>query len=126
MRFEVTAAFVIGLLVPVLETARRGIAHWTVEFTTMFEDYVAGVLLLVGAWATTRARPWGSTFLLLAWAYFAGLMSSSFWWQIEETLRQTVSEPNSMVVLVVKFLLWITCVVSLILSFRSVANSHAA
>lgn len=126
MRFEVTAAFVIGLLVPLLETARRGMVHWTVEFTTMFEDYVAGALLLLGAWATTRARPWGSTFLLLAWAYFAGLMSSSFWWQIEETFRQTVSEPNSMVVLVVKFLLWITCVVSLILSFRRVATRTTA
>ena len=116
------SAFVIGLLLPVMETARRGIGYWTVEFTTMFEDYVAGGLLLLAAWATTRAHPWGSTFLLLAWAYFSGLMSSSFWWQLEETLRHTASEPYSLVVLIVKFLLWITCVVSLVLSFRRVAT----
>ena len=126
MRFEVTAAFVIGLLLPVLETARRGIGHWAIEFTTMFEDYVAGALLLFGAWATSRARPWGSTFLLLAWAYFTGLMSTSFWYQLEETLRQIVSEPNNVVVLVVKFLLWLTCVVSLVLSFRRVSTRAAA
>ncbi len=126
MRFEVTAGFVIGALLPVLETARRGVGHWAVEFTTMFEDYVAGGLLLVGAWATHRARPWGSTLLLLAWAYFSGLMSSSFWWQLEETLRHTASEPNSQLVLIVKFPLWITCVVSLVLSFRGVATRAAA
>lgn len=126
MRFEVIAAFVVGLLLPVMETARRGIGHWAVEFTTMFEDYVSGALLLLGAWATTRSRPWGSTFLLLAWAYFTGLMSSSFWWQLEETFRHAVSEPNSVMVLVVKFLLWFTCIVSLIFSFRTVAARATA
>lgn len=119
MRFEVAAAFVVGILLPLLETARRGISHWAVEFTTMFEDYVAGALLLVGAWAAYRERSWGSVFLVLAWAYFTGLMSSSFWWQLEDTFRQTASEPNHVLVLVVKFLLWSTCVVSLVLSFRS-------
>ena len=46
MRFEVIAAFVIGALLPVLETVRRGIGHWAINFTTMFEDYVGGALLL--------------------------------------------------------------------------------
>lgn len=119
MRFEVIAAFIVGLPLPVLETCRRGIGYWAVDFTTMFEDYVAGALLLIGAWASYRARSWGALFLLLAWAYFTGLMSSSFWYQIEETIRHTSSEPNNFVVVVVKFLLWATCVSSLVLSFRS-------
>ena len=123
MRFEVIAAFIVGALLPVLETVRRGISHWTVEFTTMFEDYVAGALLLIGAWASYRARSWGALFLLLAWAYFTGLMSSSFWYQLEDTIRQTSSEPNNFVVVIVKFLLWATCVTSLVLSFRSAARA---
>ena len=126
MRFEVIAGLIVGALLPVMETARRGIGHWAVEFTTMFEDYLAGALLLLGAWATLRARSWGATFLLLAWAYFTGLMSSSFWWQLEEAIRHTASEPNSFLVLIVKTLLWITCVVSLILSFRRVATRTTA
>jgi hypothetical protein len=109
-------------MLPVLETCRRGISYWSVDFTTMFEDYVAGALLLIGAWAAYRGRSWGSLFLLLAWAYFTGLMSSSFWSQLEETLRQTASEPNSSVVLLVKLLLWSTCVASLVLSFRNATN----
>ena len=123
MRFEVIAAFIVGALLPVLETVRRGINHWTVEFTTMFEDYVAGALLLIGAWAASRARSWGAMFLLLAWAYFTGIMTSSFWYQLEDTIRQTSSEPNNFVVVIVKFLLWATCVASLILSFRTAMRS---
>jgi hypothetical protein len=58
-------------------------------------------------------------FLVLAWAYFSGLMTSSFVDQLEETLRQAASEPNNLLVVVVKFLLWSVCVVSLVLSFRT-------
>jgi hypothetical protein len=126
VRFEIGAAFTIGVLLPVLETCRRGIGHWGVEFTTMFEDYVAGALLLIGGWASYRARPWGGTFLVLAWAYVAGLLGSSFWSQLEETLRQTASEPNNLLVVTVKFLLWGTCVVSLVLSFQAALRARAA
>jgi len=124
MRFEVTAAFVIGVLLPVLETGRRGISHWAINFTTMFEDYLAGALLLVGGWAAYRSKSWGALFLILAWAYFSGLMTSSFVGQLEETLRQTASGPGNMLVLVVKFLLWSVCVVSLVLSFRTAIRSR--
>jgi hypothetical protein len=125
MRFEVIAAFVIGILLPLLETCRRGISYWTIDFTTMFEDYVAGALLLIGGWASYRARSWGSIFLLLAWAYFSGLMSSSFWSQLEETLRQTAFEPDNLMIVVVKSLLWSTCVVSLVLSFRKAIQARS-
>ena len=119
MRFEVSAAFVIGVMLPVLETGRRGISHWTVNFTTMFEDYLAGALLLVGGWATYRSKSWGPVFLVWAWASFSGLMTSSFLGQLEDTLRQNANEPGNGLVLIVKFLLWSVCVVSLVLSFRT-------
>ena len=124
MRFEVVAAFVIGVLLPVMETGRRGISHWTVNFTTMFEDYLAGALLLVGGWAAYRRKSWGAAFLVLAWAYFAGQLTSSFVGQLEETLRRTASEPGNLLVLVVKLVLWIICVTSLALSFRTARRSH--
>ncbi|HEY5839390.1 MAG TPA: hypothetical protein VIT19_10180 [Pyrinomonadaceae bacterium] len=58
-------------------------------------------------------------FLLLAWAYFTGLMSSSFWYQLEDTIKQTSSEPNNFVVVIVKVLLWATCVTALVRSFQN-------
>ena len=123
MRFEIIAAFAIGVLLPVLETARRGISHWAINFTTMFEDYLAGALLLIGGWAAYRSKSWGAVFLVLAWAYFSGLITSSFLGQLEETLRHTASEPGNALVVVVKFLLWSVCVVSLILSFRTATRA---
>lgn len=122
MRFEVITAFAIGLMLPVLETCRRGITEWAVDFTTMFEDYLAGALLLAGAWSTYRGRRWGPLFLVVAWAWFTGMMTNSFVVQVEETVRGTISEPNNVVVVVVKFILWITAAVSLALSFRSLSK----
>ena len=122
--FEVGTAFAMGVLLPALESTRRGLGAWAVDFTTMFEDYVAGVLLLVGAWGAHCKRHWGAPFLLATWAYVTGMMSSSFWYQLEETVRGTVTEPH--VVLVVKSLLWGTCVVSLVCAFREVLRGRRA
>ena len=92
----------------------------------MFEDYVAGALLLTGGWASYRARPWGTLFLVLAWAYVTGMMGGSFWSQLELTFRHIITEPNNLLVVVVKFLLWGSCVVSLVLSFRRASHARAA
>lgn len=117
MRFETISAFVIGILLPALETYRRGIGHWAIDFTTMFEDYVAGALLLIAGWAAYRRRRWGDLLLVVAWAYVTGMMGS-FWYQLEDTIRGNVSEQNNSVVVTVKFLLWSIAVVSLILGVR--------
>lgn len=125
MRFEIIAAFVIGALLPILETVRRGIGHWAINFTTMFEDYLGGALLLIGGWAAYRAKRWGAAFLVLAWASITGLMTSSLSAQIEQTLRHAVTEPNNLVVVVVKFLLWVVSVASLVLSFRAATQTRS-
>ena len=126
MRFEVGAAVVGGVLLPLLETVRRGIAHWAVEVTTMAEDYVTGALLLAAGLASTRSRPYAPVLLVTAWAYAAGLMGTSFWGHLEETLRGAEMEPNNAVVLAVKTLLWGTCIVALILSFRAAIGLRAS
>jgi uncharacterized membrane protein YdcZ (DUF606 family) len=105
MRFEGKAAAVVGILLPLLETYRRGFGHWRVEFTTMFEDYLAGALLLTAAWAAYQRRPSHHALLLVAWTWFAGMMTVSFVDQVEVTLRGVDLEPQNTDVLVVKFLL---------------------
>jgi hypothetical protein len=116
MRFDIGAALAIGLLLPALETLRRGLGTWGTDFTTMFEDYVGGALLLLGAWAALRRPAWGTVLLLIAWSYVTGMMSSSVWYQLEETLRGTVGEPAE--VLIVKLLLWATCLAGVITASR--------
>lgn len=116
MRFDTGAAFAIGVLLPALETLRRGMATWRSDFTTMFEDYVAGALLLLGARAALHRPVQGRVLLLIAWSYVTGLMSSSVWYQLEETLRGTVEEPAE--VLIVKLMLWSTCIAGVITAAR--------
>ena len=122
MRFEVLAAFAIGVLLPVLETARRGIGHWAINTTTMLEDYLAGAVLLLAGFCAIRRRPFAGRLLLAAWAGVAGMMTLSFIRQIEVTLREEDLEPNNGAVLVIKLALWATCMTALVRSFRSVSE----
>jgi hypothetical protein len=126
VRFEVIAAFAVGILLPVLETCRRGISEWSVDFTTMFTDFLAGALLLIGGWAAYRVRPWAALFLVVAWAWVTGMMSGSFLDQLEGTIRDTITEPHNLLVLIVKFLLWAICLISLVLSFQRALKREAA
>jgi len=122
VRFETISAFVIGFLLPLLETYRRAIGHWAVDFTTMFEDYVAGALLLIGGWTSYRRHRWGTLLQVVACAYVSGMMGGSFWYQLEDTLRGNAVEQNNSLVVTVKFLLWSIAVGSLILSFRTAST----
>jgi hypothetical protein len=118
MKFEVVSAFVIGILLPLLETTRRGIVYWSVNVTTMAEDYLAGGLLLFAALLSLRGKASAPRWLVVAWAYVTGMMSSSFFYQVEATIRGINLEPGNTTVLVFKFALWGTSVISLVLSFR--------
>jgi len=117
MRFQVSAAFAIGVLLPTLETCRRGAGYWLVDATTMLEDFVAGGLLLLAAALSTRGARSAPLWMLLAWASVTAMMTTSFVDQLEVTLRGAETEPHNGVVLCIKFLLWSTCMLSLVLSF---------
>lgn len=118
MRFEVRAAFVMGVLVPILETCRRGPGYWFVDFATMFEDYAGGLLLIVAGMMALRRRPTATLWLVFAWGCVTFMISNSFLYQFEAMLRGVAMEPNNGVVVAVKFLLWVACMTALVCSFR--------
>lgn len=118
MRFEVVAAFLLGLLLPVLETVRRGFGHWAVEATTMFEDYLAGAVLLGAGFAAVRGARFAPALLLAAWSGVATMMTFSLIGQLEKTLRSVDLEPHNPVVLAFKGLLWLTSATAVVGSFR--------
>ena len=122
MRFEVRAALAIGILLPVLETYRRGFGYWRVEFTTMFEDYLAGALLLAAAWGALRARAWARDGLVIAWAWVTGMMTTSLISQIEDTVREGSPEPDNALVISVKTALFVVSACALISTLRSRAR----
>lgn len=105
-RFAVPVAAILGLLFPVLETLRRGLGAWLEKPVTLLEDYVAGALLLCAAWALARQARGAWVLMLAAAAYTTGMMSSSFWNQLEAQIRGEAWEANQGLVLVFKAFLW--------------------
>jgi hypothetical protein len=118
VRFDVVAAILLGILLPTLETIRRGIGYWSVNFTTMFEDYLAGVALMVCAVGAMRGARWAPLSLLIVWSGVTSMMLLSTVSQVERHFWGVDPEPRSGVVLCAKLLLLIVCVAALIKSAR--------
>lgn len=125
-RFAVISAASLGVLFPVLETARRGFAAWLTTPATLFEDYVAGALLLWAAFALARGWRSGWTVMLLAAAYTTGMMSSSFLKQLEAQLQGVSWEANQTLVVAIKALLWGLPLAVTVLSARAVLGRRDA
>lgn len=123
MRYGAKAAVVMGILLPTLETFRRGFGEWSVNFTTMFEDYLAGALLLASAWAASRRRPAGTLLLFAVWGAVTAMLLLSTIGQVETTLRANNLEPRNTQVLIAKLLLLTFSASGLWSTYRDVARS---
>ena len=122
MRYGARAAVIMGILLPALETYRRGTGTWRVNFTTMFEDYWAGVVLLACAFVAARRRPTATLLLLAVWGAVTGMIFIATVGQIEATLRPTNLEARNSQVLIAKLLLLAFSVSGLVSTFRDAAH----
>ncbi|CAN7264002.1 hypothetical protein LJR164_001194 [Phenylobacterium sp. LjRoot164] len=125
-RFAVVSAALLGVLFPLLETLRRGLGAWLTTPVTLLEDYVAGGLLLWAALALARRRPSGWVLMLAASAYATGMMSSSFWKQLEAQLTGETWEDNQGVVVGFKLFLWALPLILTIISAKAVLRERTA
>jgi hypothetical protein len=119
-RFDIIAAISLGILLPTLETIRRGFEYWSVSFTTMFEDYAAGVALLVAGIGALRNEAWAKSWMVMTWSGVTFMMLLSTVSQVERQLRGDI-ESHGLVVLVVKLLLLLTSVFALVRSIREIS-----
>jgi hypothetical protein len=119
-RFDIIAAISLGILLPTLETIRRGFEYWSVSFTTMFEDYAAGVALLVAGIGALRNEAWAKSWMVMTWSGVTFMMLLSTVSQVERQLRGDI-ESHGLVVLVVKLLLLLTSVFALVRSLREIS-----
>lgn len=125
-RFAVVSAAVLGVLFPLLETLRRGLGAWLTTPVTLLEDYVAGALLLWAAIFLAQRRASGWVVMLAAAAYATGMMSSSFWKQLEAQLTGETWEANQGVVIAFKLFLWGLPLILTIVSARAVLREQRA
>ncbi|QEY33286.1 hypothetical protein EVJ50_01455 [Synechococcus sp. RSCCF101] len=116
MAFFMAAVFVLG------ETSRRGLDYFSVNATTMIEDYLCAILLLLAGFLTWRRHRLAPTMMLAAWAYATGGMLVPFAAHLEASLRGITfraDHPHEDVgSVVLKGVIWLICLVCFLASLR--------
>ncbi len=81
LTYLMSAVFILG------ETLRRGLSYFSVNATTMVEDYLCGALLFTAAILATKGSKLASKYMVAAWAYATGGMFVPFYAHLEAYLR---------------------------------------
>jgi hypothetical protein len=113
-RFEVAAAYVLGVLLPVLETLRRRTNFE--NFESYADDFIAGGLLLFAAISVSRRRVHGGALLAGAWGVVCGGFYGSFFGQLRSTAPSDVSGLPNAAVVVIKAAIFAVGIVAFVLS----------
>ena len=115
-QIEVSTAYCLGVLLPVLEVARRRTNFD--DFAHYIDDFLLGALLLYGAIAVTRRKPHGPVLLAVAWATLCGGMYGSFVDQLQSSDANDVSGVANALVAAIKGVIYAVAIVSLVLSIK--------
>ena len=123
MALLMAALFVVG------ETSRRGLGYFSINATTMIEDYLCALFLFIAAWVSWRKLALAPKLMVAAWAYATGGMFVPFAAHLEAFLRGTTFRPDhphaDLGSVVLKGVIWAICLVCLLVSLR-VTNSDPA
>ena len=124
MRFEVGAAYAMGVGLPLLEAMRRKTNFE--NFHSYVDDYLVGALLLYAAQAVTRGKPNGPVLLVVAWALLRGGLYGSFFWQLSSNATQDVGGLSNMTMVVIKGFLYAIALAGLFFSSRFAISKQGA
>jgi hypothetical protein len=122
-------AYAMGAMFILGETARRGIDYFSVNATTMLEDYGSGILLILAAAACTAKLAHSAIYLAGAWGYAAGGMFVPFFAHLEAFLRGATFRPDHPIEdvngIIIKGVIWGICVSLFIASLRDSSGRSA-
>lgn len=117
MAYVMSIVFIFG------ETSRRGLEYFSVNATTMVEDYLCGALLLAAAVLWSKRHEISQKMMVAAWAYATGGMFVPFFAHLEAYLRGVTfraDHPHAEVESVIlKGVIWAICLVFFIVSLRN-------
>ncbi len=119
-RFEVRAARALGVALPLAETLRR-----RTDFSdppAYLDDFIAGALLLIGAWAVRRGRRHGPALLAGAWGVVCGGGYYSFFGQLRQLDRPDISGLPGLAVVAIKGAMLILALAALACAIRGAAR----
>lgn len=92
LRISITMAFIMGLLLPAAETARR--INQILAFEDVlrwFDDYLLGAVLLLAAFVV-RNKPQKAGYLVAAWGVAAGALTGSLLGQLDGYFSATADD----------------------------------
>jgi hypothetical protein len=118
--FEVRAAYVMGIALPLLETLRRRTNFSPIAMYV--DDYIAGIILLIAAVAVTRGKPWGPAMLAGAWGVLVGGLYYSFFGQIENQLANDISGLSNWIVVAIKGVAFGISILCFVLAIRRASS----
>lgn len=124
MRFEVTAAYAMGVGLPLLEVLRRKTNFE--NFHSYVDDFIAGGLLLFAARAVSLRERRGPVLLAVAWAVLCGGLYGSFFGQLFSAEARDVGGLPSMTVVAIKGVLYAIALVGLVFASRSAIAKQGA
>jgi hypothetical protein len=119
IQFSRRLAAVAGLILPLLETARRwrqlgDVGSWPF----WLDDWATGGFLLYGAWRTGRDTAQGRPVLAAAWGFACGLAYTSFFSQLAVLDQPDPSGLPSSTIVAVKGVMFLVAIVALIVTLR--------
>ena len=122
--------FVMALVFLLGETARRGIGYFSINATTMIEDYLCGALLLLAAWIWYKGYDIAPKMMSGTWGYATGGMFVPFAAHFEAYLRGVEYRPDHPITdtksIVMKGVIWIICLVCFIVTLINHKNGQSA
>src|SRR5262245_17726892 len=115
LEFSRRAALVAGVLVPIVETARRWRQLGDVSIWPFWlDDWAIGLFLLYGAWRARRDAARGRPALAAAWGFASGMAYLSFFSQLAALDRPDPSGVSTATVVTIKGLSLALAVAALI------------
>jgi hypothetical protein len=122
--YVMAAFFILG------ETVRRGFEYFSINATTMIEDYSCGILLLWAALSWRGKQAMSSKLMVAAWGYAAGGMLVPFAAHLEAWLRGATFRPDhpheDIGAIVLKGVIWAVCLTFLVVTLRSSDRREAS
>ena len=123
MAYVMSFVFIIG------ETSRRGFEYFSVNATTMVEDYLCGILLLTAAIFWSKNYVKAPSLMAAAWGYATGGRFVPFFAHLEaytQGVTFRVDHPHEdLNSVILKGVIWGICLVCLVITLRnSEIGSH--
>jgi len=122
MRFEILAAYVVGIGLPLAEALRRRTNFD--DIPAYVDDFLVGALLIVAARLAAKRDKRGPVLLVIAWAVLCGGLYYSFFGQLFSTNARDISGLPNGVVVAIKGALYAVALTCLVLSARTCATER--